>query len=485
MAPDMSRFHELRPTTAGRGADRGFQDRHFRNDSLSRLVPLPSPSAAITAARAAINQEDEFERPNGHRRSLSEGSNTVLLRAAPPSVDEVEIDVFTTIPPVAMPDLGTIGSQPDSPPPRNKGRTKTRLPVADAPPVPKQHSYGRNSLPVSRTRNAEKSPARHGPRPEEIEAASKILAEAEWAGFNSPRRARRMSPESERSATPPPIGRRGRARNTIDGVSGFNEPQPQPQSQSQPLSQPLSQPQHQHQQVPKVSTPPPRPPRPSADDDPFSNPKSRPQSSGHRSSSTQHSRRVPLAYDRGVEPRTPVLDQLQLAPDQLLTPEAGQTTRPASSRKQEINDGNGSYRQKRGPFSRQASSTTEPELANLAVGGSLVPDIVEEADHQSTHSHTRTMRRRPFSDDGLSDSRNSSAVRRQLAGNGSASRLPDFFSYEIFQIVLRDPATAHRLHQFSQTRCCGENIEFLTKVCFTLCGMSTRHVSFLLPAHPP
>ncbi|KAL8839399.1 MAG: hypothetical protein Q9170_001738 [Blastenia crenularia] len=40
----------------------------------------------------------------------------------------------------------------------------------------------------------------------------------------------------------------------------------------------------------------------------------------------------------------------------------------------------------------------------------------------------------------------------------------DFFSAEVFQIVLHNPTTAHRLLKFSQARMCGENMEFLEKV---------------------
>lgn len=42
--------------------------------------------------------------------------------------------------------------------------------------------------------------------------------------------------------------------------------------------------------------------------------------------------------------------------------------------------------------------------------------------------------------------------------------LADFFSSEVFQIVLHNPTTAHRMLKFSQARMCGENMEFLEKV---------------------
>lgn len=46
----------------------------------------------------------------------------------------------------------------------------------------------------------------------------------------------------------------------------------------------------------------------------------------------------------------------------------------------------------------------------------------------------------------------------------SANGLADFFSTEVFQVVLHNPTTAHRLLKFSQARMCGENMEFLEKV---------------------
>lgn len=46
----------------------------------------------------------------------------------------------------------------------------------------------------------------------------------------------------------------------------------------------------------------------------------------------------------------------------------------------------------------------------------------------------------------------------------SGSRLADFFSREVFQIVLHNPTTSHQLLKFSRSRLCGENLEFLEKV---------------------
>ncbi|KAK7992045.1 hypothetical protein PG988_000839 [Apiospora saccharicola] len=50
-----------------------------------------------------------------------------------------------------------------------------------------------------------------------------------------------------------------------------------------------------------------------------------------------------------------------------------------------------------------------------------------------------------------------------LSSRGS-SRLPDFFSQQVFQVVLHNPATAHHLLKFSENRVCSENVEFLVKI---------------------
>ena len=50
-----------------------------------------------------------------------------------------------------------------------------------------------------------------------------------------------------------------------------------------------------------------------------------------------------------------------------------------------------------------------------------------------------------------------------------ASPFADFFSTEVFHLVLHNPTTEHRLLKFCQSRLCGENMEFLEKVA-SCCG---------------
>ena len=69
-----------------------------------------------------------------------------------------------------------------------------------------------------------------------------------------------------------------------------------------------------------------------------------------------------------------------------------------------------------------------------------------------------------------------SAPKQHADFDRSANGLADFFSTEVFQIVLHNPTTAHRLLKFSQARMCGENMEFLDKVSpATHCYMQLAH----------
>lgn len=48
--------------------------------------------------------------------------------------------------------------------------------------------------------------------------------------------------------------------------------------------------------------------------------------------------------------------------------------------------------------------------------------------------------------------------------SSNRDNMTDFFSWEVFQIVLHNPTTAHRFLRFCQSRACGENITFLQHV---------------------
>lgn len=58
----------------------------------------------------------------------------------------------------------------------------------------------------------------------------------------------------------------------------------------------------------------------------------------------------------------------------------------------------------------------------------------------------------------------STQVTNPTSVSSGTARLADFFSPQVFEIVLRNPTTAHQFKKFAQTRLCAENIEFLEKV---------------------
>lgn len=58
----------------------------------------------------------------------------------------------------------------------------------------------------------------------------------------------------------------------------------------------------------------------------------------------------------------------------------------------------------------------------------------------------------------------STQVTNPTSVSSGSTRLADFFSPQVFEIVLRNPTTAHQFKKFAQTRLCAENIEFLEKV---------------------
>lgn len=58
----------------------------------------------------------------------------------------------------------------------------------------------------------------------------------------------------------------------------------------------------------------------------------------------------------------------------------------------------------------------------------------------------------------------SSRSERTMSTARGTANMTDFFSSEVFNIVLHNPTTAHRFLRFCQSRACGENIEFLQKV---------------------
>ena len=53
---------------------------------------------------------------------------------------------------------------------------------------------------------------------------------------------------------------------------------------------------------------------------------------------------------------------------------------------------------------------------------------------------------------------------KPIMARTATADVADFFNPEIFQVVLHNPTTSYQMLRFSQSRFCGENMEFLEKV---------------------
>lgn len=103
---------------------------------------------------------------------------------------------------------------------------------------------------------------------------------------------------------------------------------------------------------------------------------------------------------------------------------------------------------------RENMQSTYDERRLLSAGG--------QNDRSTTMSNYQLPREREDE-----ERKSKPAVARQTSSaNANHNFLTDFFSPEVFQVVLHNPTTAHRFLRFCQSRACGENLEFLHKVCF-------------------
>jgi hypothetical protein len=116
------------------------------------------------------------------------------------------------------------------------------------------------------------------------------------------------------------------------------------------------------------------------------------------------------------------------------------------------------------PFSTQQNDNRSPKLGYKTPPASREgkPERNEDAESQGNARAHESVRK--------------SSSNRAMSRNGMAERdeFADFFSPEIFQIVLRNPTTAHRFRRFCQARDCGESMEFLEKVCRWIFYPSSR-----------
>ncbi|KAJ8070816.1 hypothetical protein OCU04_001177 [Sclerotinia nivalis] len=99
---------------------------------------------------------------------------------------------------------------------------------------------------------------------------------------------------------------------------------------------------------------------------------------------------------------------------------------------------------KRDPISPNSTKSTSESLRRVT-------------NSRGAESNTRGSMRTSPSDRGSVSSRNG-------VGLSGAVNFADFFSSEVFYVVLHNPTTAHRFLKFCQGRSCSENLEFLQKI---------------------
>ncbi len=120
-----------------------------------------------------------------------------------------------------------------------------------------------------------------------------------------------------------------------------------------------------------------------------------------------------------------------------------------------------------------ASSTTRYPPPTTTHSNEVNGDTVGRAtSNNRTGFPTQTVGR---AHDGATMSSHSGMVNE----SGTGMNITDFFSSEVFNLVLHNPTTAHRFLRFCQNRACGEHMEFLQKVGFpfktlTLSGVSLK-----------
>lgn len=249
----------------------------------------------------------------------------------------------------------------------------------------------------------------------EIEAARKILAAADLSNYEFPQGPRKDSVQTERSATPPPIGRIRKA-----GDSGSDS------DTAQSL-------------------------RPTTPDAAFflQNPPGAVSRRHSHNSLGSHK-----SYNNLNGRSQPILEQPQFGTETVLFPPGTRDIGRPRSRKeassdadQGQNDGNSLHNQS---FMNSRGVNSVPRRGTVATSSSrrpASPSAKRAITEENFFLPTEALTKQP-----------------SIMSHSSSATLPEFFSFEVFQSVLHDPTTAHQLLKFSRTRLCSENIEFLNKV---------------------
>ncbi|KAL0941675.1 blue light receptor [Colletotrichum truncatum] len=444
---------------------------------LARILPRPD-TTAIEAAMISIGHDSDEGGLEAHRprlgRSLSKSSMATEALKSHSETDAVIIEDST----------GDEASHPR----RNSVELKDRSrPLSRAGLISPDHAQVKpdtdnvaipargSSRPDRTSSNGNgRIAARSGynipqrvPRADEVELAKRILAQATEGEPYSPSYHREYSspPRTNRSATPPPIGR-SRRRIIYESDEEEEEDYYQPTYHDEIRNK------DRNRSI--VSTPVTAIHIPTEE-------KSRSPASLHRHS---HSGRLVQSSRRSSQPppllrpsislvayksesRTPAFDQHHLYED--AEPPPISQRRPDHPR---------SRRGTHHKYTEMGEERHQDYSVKNGLRAKLTPDY-----------RPRTVERIAPNDDAVSISQQSTS-KHSTTSNGS-SRTADFFGPGIFQVVLRNPTTAHQLLKFSEARFCSESVEFLQKVekyqttLNTLAGiMTTIHKDHLAEDSP-
>ncbi|ETS74171.1 hypothetical protein PFICI_14037 [Pestalotiopsis fici W106-1] len=249
----------------------------------------------------------------------------------------------------------------------------------------------------------------------EIEAARRVLAAAELNGYEFPQGSRKASVQTERSATPPPIGRARRAGDSGSDSDTAHSLRPIAPDTSFFLQNPSSVVTRRHSHNSLAS-----------------------HTSQNKSAARAHS----------------IIEQPQFGAETVLFPPGTRDISRPRSRKEMTTDNDQGHVDGRlfhTQFSMNSRNTNSiPRRGTVATSSSRRPGS----------SSTK----RALHDDSFFSPTDNLSKQHSIMSSSSSATLPEFFSYEIFKTVLSDPTTAHQLLKFSRTRLCSENIEFLNKV---------------------
>lgn len=259
----------------------------------------------------------------------------------------------------------------------------------------------------------------------------------------------RYRPEKS-SSTPPPI-RNARPSRVLMYDSFEEDGDFDDDMDNQGYESPDSQPTARHRTVAPIDEDQRKPPRSSRNNErrlnslnseSMRNPKSGATGSSMRGAHGPHYRTAALTMNYHSA-RTPMLDHVQLYHD-------AEPKRPLNDRAPE------SHNSLRQPYQQARTYRSIDDAMHTGYSAGISAGALEEL-------APRMPLRRPYSDDEISV-RQQSISGKTAASITSQSALPDFFSAGIFNVVLHNPTTAHRLLKFSETRLCSENVEFLSKV---------------------